>query len=426
MPPSQGTEIALRRADIFPNPKNGSDLLPVVYGKHIDAFHRVPTVEIEVNEAFLISDDSIQAVSAVFNSDGNEVDTGEYTVFTDGQFKGEPRLLPTAFRKFGGASGFAFVLFSDPVFAEENSPFSVNCIGKRTSDGETEDTTPLTVANSQRTIENSIEILVDFLFTKGGFSIDDFDFTTINESIAKLDTLNHQIRWVFDSDATVGQWIIDLAFQFFGNSFVTNERKLAIVAPSLVDHMSEQFVVAHIHAKRDCVGGDDGPSYSVDEANIITRILINYDYDWENNEFRKFEEVINRRQEEILGQQFEREIEVKGVLTRSAAVFLGELILDKFPEERGVFTIPIRNMKAFGVQFGELLGFTWYWGPGGRDWVNRIVKVLDVQEGLNDSVQSVVAEETGLAVIDNFNADGSRLADGSSHAFPGPSRVIRQ
>jgi hypothetical protein len=400
--------VELDLSSVFSSPKNEDDTLQVVYGDHtLKAENNglVECVEISLGDIFLVSDSPVFAITDVYDGDGKIIEEAEYSVVLDGSFEGRDNIAYL---------DFVFTDSGAPEDFDIPTPITVQCVGK--------------VDDSGNVIENPVEVIKDFLIDKGGWIEDDFAATTTSEAINRANNLGQKIRWCFDEDQPASQWILDIMFQVFGNALVGPDGRVALGILSEVDHAVEQNAVAHIVAKRDCTEGNDGPTFTVDEANIVTRIIVNYNYSWAEGDTLSRLELTNDEVDRNYDVGFTKEIELKGMYSDATVNLLAQRVLDDFNllrSEYGIFTFTVKGMKAAQARFGDLLGFTWPWGPGGAEFINRFVKIFDVTDNHSEGTQTITARETGLAIVDIIVANGTITADGSETADPPPSQRIR-
>jgi len=400
--------IELDRSDVFSAPREQDDVLQVVYGDHtLKAENKglVRCVEISLGDIFLISDSPIFSVNDVYDGDGKIIEDTEYSIVLDGSFQGRDNIAYL---------DFVFTDSGDPEDFDIKTPITVQCVGK--------------VDDTGAVIENPVEVIKDFLISKGGWAEDDFSTTSISDAINRANNLGQTIRWCFDQDNVASAWILEIMFQVLGSAFVGPDARVVLAISSSVDHMVEQDIVAHIVAKRDCVGGNDGPQVDFDEQNVITRVVINYSHSWAEGNNLSILDSTNDEVDANYGIGLTKEITLRGIHSDATAYLIAQDILEDFNltrSEYGIFRFTVKGMKAAGARFGQLLGFTWPWGPGGAEFINRFVKIFDVTDEHLDGSQTILARETGLAIIDNIVADGTIIADGSETADPPISQVIR-
>lgn len=387
--------VPLRRSNIFKLSVNNADILPVIYGSHNvgGEFGLINLVEIEENHAYLISDSPIHSVTAIYDGNNQEITDG-FDIYTNGSYK--------------SVSNISFIKFTNVKAGKEDDfpyvkPFTGRCIGKVDSNGQV--------------IENPISVLLDFLKTRGDLLDDDFDITSINQSIAELQLSNAALRWIFDSEKSVRDWALEICYNFLGNLF-TKDRRIYITINPPVDKCSEARLEGNYIAEMDCANGEDGPRYSVDIQNVVTSIGIEFNYDWKNNKFLNYIEVSDEISVKLFKTPQLKKIQLRGIKSTAFARQIANYLLRQYSAEKGFYIFDIKHYRAMNLKYGSLLALTWNYGPGGGNCKNEILKVMDNSLDISSGNCSIKAIETFCFIVDATLADGSKNADGSFYAKP--------
>lgn len=262
--------IKLRRAEVYPKPRNPADLLPMVYGDFLspgvnsaaeDAGGATPAICINTETRdFLVSDSRCDSTPPlVYVGDTLQA---EFTPSGDRVYEWRPD-------EDYGALGrrIAYLRFNVNVDGE----VSVRIRG---------------TINDQtgQMISDPIETLQHFLITQGGWQASDFDPYSIVPTQQDLAARSYSTHWCFLEDRSAKEWIVEFMKHYWLDTIITARSQLAFLFDSIPPAPERVLTTIRVHAD---LGGDDpekGITCVIDGRNLVNAITIKGRRKWHTGE----------------------------------------------------------------------------------------------------------------------------------------------
>ena len=379
--------VELRHAEDFTNAPEDAAILPDVFGDFSEGGLRGPCPTVLISNSspwiYLAACHPIKSIDKVY------VDDQEATAAHSTSPAATPPPLEAAAASF--YTQVAIISFT------EQPAGVVTWRGK----GRMEDDGTL--------ITNPIRQLEILLRHRAGYSVDDFDQAALSEAMTVAEAAGYQTAWVFNDDRQAQEWITEVMFNVMGFWRVTGRERLAL---SLDPGGDLSDVVEAYIASRDCINGDDGVQMTFDRQNLINLMTAYYLYSWSNQApSSRIITVDDNMSKNAYGEQ-RKAITLKGIRTQALLEQWGNILLERQSFRRRVegamVKFAIRDARAVHITVGDLISFSWPYGPvreEGKPYVNQILRVLS---------SSNEWEQGGLTTINAVDT-GSYVRDGSGN-----------
>ena len=242
--------FGMPRAEIYSNPGNPADILPIVYGDFRVCGIRGPCPAVLIDQGednegpwvYCAAFHPVLSIDDVYIGDVRQ--TSGFTTSTSENFQNQGTIARITFD------------------VQPTDEVSWRGQGLMQSDG--------------TVLENAVEQLVHLLTTFGNFDREeDFDNTALAESIATITTLDYRTAFVVKNENVTQDWLTEMLFNVMGYWRVNGREQLEIrVDDGGTIPLSQ--ITAHLIASRDCLDGDDGVEFVVDRRWLVNDITANY------------------------------------------------------------------------------------------------------------------------------------------------------
>lgn len=383
--------FGMPRAEIYTNPGNPADILPIVYGDFQDAGIRgpIPTVLIDQGEdnlgpwVFCAAFHPVISIDDVYIGDIRQ--TTGFTISLSNNFQNQGTIATITFD----------VQPDDQVTWRGQGHFA--------SDG-----TSL--------MENCVDQIVNLLTTYGNFDEeDDFEPTTLAESRAAVTTLDYRTAFVVQNEQVTQDWLTEMLFNVMGFWRINGREQVEIRidtggTPALSD------ISAHLIASRDCLDGDDGVVYVMDRRWLVNSVTA--DYGWSYSL-----QVASFR---LTGLEDPISVESYGPMVKAVtliglrreedvAVWATILLLRQSGQTRAEgcqMQLTVYGHRVAHVTTGDYIAVSWPYGPtreGGNPYMNEILRVVDVVlHADRGGAVTITAVDLGVYLT---GPDGTRILD---------------
>lgn len=377
--------LSLATASRYTSPAADADILPVVYGDYTAAGGLGgPIPAVLVNTSTYVYVAAAHAVESITD------------VYIDGvrQSSGFATSTSTDYESQGTVATIDFV-------SEPSGAVTWRGKGKQSSGS---------------LITNAVTQLEDLLKTYASYVDADIDQTLLAEAKVAADT--YQTAFVINDTRTIAAWITEILFNVFGSWRISGSGTLQVLideggTPDPVN------VIAHVVAARDCVDGDDGVEMTGDYQHLVNALDVEYGWMW-GTSLPAFEST---GEEDLLSKnahgEVRKRIQLRG-LRRSADVTTWAGVLwDRQTFGTRVEGAQVRfttlNARLAHATIGDLIGFSWAWGPErehGNAYKNQLLKIIEIRHSTaNGGRSSVVAIDTGGYIPEDLYFDAANDFD---------------
>lgn len=387
--------FGLPRAEIYSNPGNPADLLPIVYGDFRVGGLRgpVPATLIDKGTDSLGPWVYCAAFHPVVSIDGVYIDdvlqTTGFTVNLSNNFQNR--------------SAIATITFT----VQPEGPVSWRGRGLY-------DSTGLVV------MENCIDQLVHLLTTWGNFDLDeDFDLTAHAEARAAVETLGYKTAFVIYDLAVTQDWLTEMLFNVMGYWRINGKQQVELHVDS-----GQAFTLADVGATvlaaRDCVHGDDGVAVVLDRQYLVNAITAYYL--WSYSLGAPTSRLVGDGMKDFTSihayGEMAKAVTLKGLRRQVDVETWAEILLARQSGRTRVegalvaFTL-LRGRHAH-LSIGDYIAFTWPYGPtreGGNPYTNEILRIVSLAvDAAQGGAYQVQAVDLGAYLTDGTGARQLDLA----------------
>lgn len=261
------------------------------------------------------------------------------------------------------------------------------------------------------TITNCVTQLEDLLVTRGGFSSSDFDTTTLELARAAVSSQGYETAWVVWDERFVVEWINEMMFNCMGGWWMTGAGTLGLFVDAGAAPTSS-MLVAHIVARRDCVGGDDGVAMSGDFEHLVNALNVDYLWSWfTGNPSSRLTSPEHTLSKNAHG-EVRKTVALRGhrrsvdVTAWSTVLFVRQAFTTRV--EGAIISFTVDGPKLAHATIGDWIGFSWEWGPTreqGNSYRNEILRLVAIRHYLEE-----LKFRTTVEAVDS----GSYLTSGGS------------
>jgi hypothetical protein len=382
--------FGMPRAEIYSNPGNGADILPIVYGDFRVGGIRgaIPAVLIDQGEDNLGPWVYCAAFHPVLSLDDVYIDdvvqTTDFTVSTSENFQNQGTIARITFT------------------VQPQGSVSWRGQGVMQSDA--------------TLMENAIDQVVHLLTTFGNFDEEeDFDPGPLAESRSKVTALDYRTAFVVRNEQVTQEWLTEMLFNVMGYWRINGREQVEIrvddgSTPTIDD------VAAFLIASRDCLNGDDGIAFMVDRRALVNDVVANFA--WCYSRLVPSFRVENLRDA--------KSVEAYGVMTKEVTLIGLRRLIDvvnwaaillirqsaRTRVEGGLIQATVFAHRVAHVTIGDLICVSWPYGPtreGGRPYMNEICRVVDVViDAERGGAVMLTAADLGVYLT---GPDGTRVLD---------------
>lgn len=257
-------------------------------------------------------------------------------------------------------------------------------------------------------IVNPIVQLELILRHRAGYALTDFDLGALREAAAAADAAGYETAWVFDDDRASQEWITDIMFNVMGVWRVTGVGQVSVSldtggAPSTTD------IAASFVAARDCVDGDDGVTMVLDRQNLVNKLQVFYLYDWSERRPSSRLSLESPLSINAYG-EIRKSVTLKGHRDSTLVEAWGDILFERQSfltrVEGAIVKFTVKEARALHVTIGDMIAFTWPYGPRrelGNAYVNEVLRVVSISHDLTDGASAIGAVDTGEYVSSGGN-----------------------
>jgi len=272
--------------------------------------------------------------------------------------------------------------------------------------------------------DNPISQLEDLLAARASAQSRDYHTAALERARAACAALGLTTAWVVADDRPVDAWIAEIMLNVFGGWTRTGRGLLVLWVNDA--RWSESDLVAHIVAHRDCVDGDDDPEMEGAEDGLCNALTVYY----------LWSESIGGPSSRLTTPTDPRSINAYGEDRHSvtlrghrdagqvaawAARFFA-LAAAPTRVEGAIVRFAARTPALLAATEGDLIGFSWDWGPTrerGHLYRNEVLRLLALSPTLDDRPRiDVVALDTGRFLATDAAFDAA-LAFDAARPFGG-------
>ena len=257
-------------------------------------------------------------------------------------------------------------------------------------------------------MENCLDQLVHLLTTWGNFDLrEDFDLTALSEATAKINQLGYRTAFVVFSEAVTQDWITEMLFNVMGYWRVNGREQLEFHVDDGYATLRPSDLTAEVLAPRDCIDGDDGVSFTLDRGNLVNDItayhLYSYSLDVPTS---RLVGLTDQTSIAAYG-TMKKAVTLKG-LRRQDDVRTWAAILLMRQSARTRVEGGLVEFTLFGGRFahltvGDLITFTWPYGPtreSGNPYASEILRIANLTIDLSrGGAMKVLAVDLGMRMI---------------------------
>jgi len=353
--------FGLPRAEIYSNPGDPADILPIVYGDFRVAGLQGPIPAVLIDKGpdnlgpwvYCAAFHPSMSVDDVYI--GSIRHLGGYGVNLSDNFQNQGTITTI-------------------TFAGPQPPVNVSWRGRGhyAADGVT-------------LMENCVDQLVHLLTVFGNFNLpDDFDMTALSEAIATVTTLGYLTAFVVNNEQVTQDWLTTMLFNVMGYWRINGKEQMEIHVDD-GQAIPVSHVAAHLIASRDCLDGDDGVAFTIDRNWIVNDLTVDYCWGY----------AVQVASHRLTGIREPISLAAYGPMTKVVTLIglrraidvlvWGAILLRRQSARTRVEGSQLR-FTAFAPRvahcsIGDYIAFSWPYGPtreGGRPFVNEILRITDL------------------------------------------------
>lgn len=380
--------FGMPRAEIYSNPGNPADILPVVYGDFRVGGIRgaIPAILIDKGTDDLGPWVYCAAFHPVVSLDdvyiGDVRQTTGFTVATSENFQNQ-----------GTIARITFTTQPEDVVSWRGR-------GVFAEDGVT-------------VMENAIDQVVHLLTTFGNFDEDvDFEATSLAAARAAVTALDYRTAFVVRNEQVTQDWLTEMLFNVMGQWRVNGLEQVEFRVDDGSDPGASD-ISAFLTASRDCLDGDDGVTFTIDRRWLVNDLRVNFGWGYSLGQpsFRA-RGLTDTQSVEAYGEMV-KEVTLIGI-RRLVDVITWSVILlirqsGRTRVEGGQVTLTVFAARVAHLTVGDLICVTWPYGPtreGGRPYANEICRVVDlVLDPARGGAVTITAVDLGVYLT---GPDGTR------------------
>ena len=376
--------FGLPRADLYPDPGDGANILPIVYGDFTLGGIRGPVPATLIDKTtftYCAAYHPVVSIDAVYIED-MLIPPELYTVSTSNNYKNKGSIATITF----------LTMPPGPV-----SWRGIGMIDRDTAG-------PMT---------NVISQIVHLLTTYGNFELDhDFDLGTVIEAKADVEALGYQTSFVIIDDLVTQDHITDMMFNVMGYWRIDGRQRVQFYIDKGDLTFKKEQMAASIVPSRDCMNGDDGVKLVMDRQ-YVTNKLIPY-FQWSFSAgvpSTRMADLTDEVSKSSYG-MLDKEIILKGlrrendVRTWAAIMFTRQSGRSRI--EAAIITFTMTSARFSHLALGDLVAVSWPYGPAreqGHPMVNEVFRIVEVSSLTErGGVYNIIAVGLGAYVADDTGA----------------------
>jgi hypothetical protein len=359
--------FGMPRSEIYTNPGNPADILPIVYGDFQVAGNRgsVPAVLIDQgpeNEGpwvYCAAFHPVISIDDVYIAEIKQVPLATDPVF------GYTIALSNNFQNQGTIATITFLV-------QPQDQVTWRGQGHYAADG-------LTL------MENCIDQMVHLLTVFGNFNIpEDFDMGALAEATATVTLLDYRTAFVVNNEDVTQEWLTGMLFNVMGYWRINGREQIEIhVDNGGLIPLSE--VTAHLVASRDCLNGDDGIAFILDRAWLVNDLTL--DYCWIYSIGMASHRITDVRDEVSRNAYgpMKKVVTLIGLRRPQDVLVWGAILLarqsGRTRMEGAHIQMEVFAQRVAHITIGDYIGVSWPYGPTrehGNPFVNEIFRVVDL------------------------------------------------
>jgi len=380
--------FGLPRAEIYENPGNPADLLPIVYG----SFRRgglaagpgpIPATLIDRGEDDLGPWVYCAAFHPVLSIDVVYVDNVAVVPSTDYGWN-----LSDNFQNRGTIATITF---------------PTQPLGRVTWRGlGIYDRTGTTL------MENCLDQVVHLLTTWGNFTLaEDFDLTALAEATSAVTRLGYKTAFVVFSEAVTQDWLTEMLFNVMGYWRVNGREQMEFHVDDGYSTLAASDLAAEVLAARDCLDGDDGVSFTLDRQNLVNDLTALYIYSYTVNEATSLLSGLTDRASIDAYGEMKKSVVLRGlrridnVRTWAAILLMRQSARRRV--EGGLLAFTLLGGRFAHLTIGDLITLSWPYGPRlgeGVPYEGEVLRVANLTiDPSRGGAMAILAVDLGMRMI---------------------------
>ena len=380
--PDLKAEFSARRAWDYSSPRQGGDVLPVVYGDLTDGTGgqwTLPCIDTGARVYAFAGHEVISHTPTIYDKDQNVISASNYTFFSSDDFQGK--------------GAIATVTFSADVSAHE--PLGAQGRGRKDE--------------SAQLIENPIGIIEDFLQGMAGWQASDIDSTRMAMARSTAEGRGYKAAGVIDRVRTVGDVLSEIMGSCLGSWWLGADGKLKLLLAG--DTYCEADVAGRFYESR-----LSSVKVTAQRRNIVNQAELRHRRRATDDKYQaglSGSDVADATSQSIYGQR-SHTLETPWIRDDDVAAAVGRLLISQHKEARRIVEFEDSSPANVFLEKGDLglLSLQWLFDSSGRPLVNQIVRIIEVNPNLSRQSTGIKALDTGMYKTVAYLADGTYTAGG--------------
>ncbi len=387
------TEISLKRAWLYANPRRPSLELPLVWGDltsggsgglwkavclDIDAY-----VYALAGHALLPMADGNQVT--LYDQDGAVINSSDYTLNLDHGYQGQGSIATATFSQD----------------AKDLEPITVRAKGRADAQGDL--------------IENPVDLVSDVLFNLAGADAEEVETTSLSRARARAEELGYEAAGLVARSTTLGGLLTEVLSNFLGSWWQGGDGRLKVFLDLGAGSLSEGELGCSLRQ-----GNLSQLQVSAKLSEMVNRAEIHYCH---NQALGEYEAGYDGSDGQDLKAQglyglVSRTLELKWVRAAEVAQTISTRLVSLLGRPRRVITCRENALTNIPLEKGDaaLLSLAWLSDERGLPLKNQIVRVLGIEPDFDGGALNYTLLDTGFFKTEIYPADGTREADGDSVA----------
>jgi hypothetical protein len=260
-------------------------------------------------------------------------------------------------------------------------------------------------------ITNCISQLANLLSLRAGFPLSIADIPSWRVAQSLVDKYDFRTAFVVWDQRDVAAWIQEMLFNVMGRAYLRGDGTIVVAVDDGGSIADANAVQAHIVASRDCVDGDAGVAMSGQDELLVNALDLYYLWNWalgsaSSRIVTTGDAVADAIKSRRVHGEARKAITLRGVrrasdlLNWAYVLYRRQSFVGRTTGARVEFAV--EGPKLAHTTIGDLIGFTWAYGPvgfGGRTYRNQILQIVGVDfDPLRGGRASVTAIDTGQRI----------------------------
>lgn len=371
----------------YSNPRNTSDVLPLVYGDMATGgsggLWKAVCID-TVNNVYALAGHPMQSVTGLYDSDGALIDPGTYTISLSEDYEGQGVIATASFS------------------TQPPSEVRVRGLGKTNQTGEL--------------ISNPVDIACDIITeTYGSGASESIDQPSLARARQKALRAGMLAAGVLAAQNRLGDVLTDILGEFMGSWWVDGQALLRLsmdLGPCL---QAESELAANLrHTDLQDV------EVSAELEDVVNQAELYYCLNHATGGYQNADDGAGNAQPLSMGLYGARTVslELKWVRQEQTAKAVALRFVELLSTPRRTISCQVSNLRLLHLEKGDMvsLSLPWLYDDQGLALVNQIMRVLSVEPQLDSGVMGLSLLDMGLYKTIAYLAGGELLADGTTQA----------